>query len=222
MKSAEDDYLPTPAFTCMTAADKALVYEPAEDTMLFLDALAKDRDFLRNRKPSVVLEVGCGSGVVSVFAAKMLPTSCYNVCTDINIAAALVAQKVGNENKVTLDVVVTDLVSAFEGRLSGLVDLLLFNPPYVVTPSEEVGSGGIEAAWAGGHRGREVIDRMLPCVKELLSESGLFYMVALKENGIEEIEAFMKRLAFTMEVILVRRTGPEELHVLRFSRCTPT
>lgn len=45
---------------------------------------------------------------------------------------------------------------AVERRLVGNVDLLLFNPPYVPTPSSEVGGTGIEAAWAGGEDGCEV------------------------------------------------------------------
>jgi release factor glutamine methyltransferase len=62
------------------------------------------------------------------------------------------------------DVIVGDLMLPFEKRLQGGIDVLLFNPPYVPSESSEIRSHGIEAAWAGGARGREVIDRFIPLV----------------------------------------------------------
>ncbi|DBB12266.1 TPA: hypothetical protein ACH3X3_006370 [Trebouxia sp. C0006] len=62
----------------------------------------------------------------------------------------------------TVDVVQADLVHPLFHRLQQAVDILVFNPPYVPTPDEEVARGGIAAAWAGGNRGRMVIDRVLP------------------------------------------------------------
>ncbi|KAF4795696.1 hypothetical protein TURU_090857 [Turdus rufiventris] len=84
------------------------VYEPAEDTFLLLDALERDAGRLR--------EAGC---------------------TDINPMAAYCTQETALLNNVHLQPVITDLVKGLSPRLNGKVDLLLFNPPYVVTPSEE-------------------------------------------------------------------------------------
>lgn len=42
-----------------------------------------------------------------------------------------------------------------------------------------MGSCGIEAAWAGGIRGREVTDRFLPLVPQLLAPQGVCYLVSL-------------------------------------------
>lgn len=39
-----------------------------------------------------------------------------------------------------VDVVLTSLVTAVHERLHHKVDVLVFNPPYVPTPSEEIGT----------------------------------------------------------------------------------
>ena len=41
----------------------------------------------------------------------------------------------------------------------------IFNPPYVPTPDEELSRTDIARAWAGGNRGRVIIDRFLPQVR---------------------------------------------------------
>lgn len=45
-----------------------------------------------------------------------------------------------------------------------------------------MGSRGIEASWAGGLAGREVMDRFFPMIPQLLSDHGLFYLVTVSDN----------------------------------------
>jgi methylase of polypeptide subunit release factors len=114
--------------------------------------------------------------------------------------------------------VIADLAFALEPRLRGNVDILVFNPPYVVTPPHEVGSTGIEASWAGGDRGREVLDRLLPSVPALLSPRGVFYLVVIKENNPKEIGKILAKSGLKMETVMSRRSGPEFLSILKFVR----
>ena len=94
--------------------------------------------------------------------------------------------------------------------------MLIFNPPYVPTPPEEVGSEGIEAAWAGGLDGREVIDRLLPIVADLLSPRGCFYMVLVEENKPAEISQLLALQGLSSRCVLKKRAKNEGLSIWRF------
>lgn len=86
--------------------------------------------------------------------------------TDINLFACETTRQTGLQNQITrIEPINTSLVNGIMPRLKNRIDILCFNPPYAVTPHEEVGSLGIEASWAGGIDGREVIDELLPLVK---------------------------------------------------------
>ncbi|WAR12206.1 N6MT1-like protein [Mya arenaria] len=177
----------TPDISHISSNDYNFIYEPAEDTFLLIDAIEKEVNFLQRKSPVISLEIGSGSGICSAFLAKEIGRPIFSLCTDINVKAAEVTHTTGKKNMVQLHAVLTDLVNGLLPRLTGQVDVLLFNPPYVVTPSEEVGSTGIEASWAGGKDGREVIDRVLPLVPQLLAPDGVFYMVVIKENKAGEL-----------------------------------
>ncbi|XP_075569116.1 methyltransferase HEMK2 [Pelecanus crispus] len=195
------------------------VYEPAEDTFLLLDALERDAARLREAGVDICLEIGSGSGVVSTFlASSIIGSSALYICTDINPMAAYCTLETALLNNVHLQPVITDLVKGLSPGLNGKVDLLLFNPPYVVTPSEEVESHGIEASWAGGKKGREVMDRVFPLVPDLLSPGGLFYLVTIKENNPDEILETMKKRGLEGTRVLSRQAGQEMLTILKFRK----
>ena len=94
----------------------------------------------------------------------------------------------------------------------------MFNPPYVPTPSDELLGTGIERSWAGGERGREVLDRLLPQLDDLLSPGGVFYFVVIKENEPDDVKAALKALGMSCESLGRKRAGKEELQILRAGR----
>jgi len=97
---------------------------------------------------------------------------------------------------------------------------LCFNPPYVITTSEDVRSKNIiEKAWAGGIDGREVIDQALPLVNALLSPKGVFYLLVISNNKPEDVRDIMwKEYGFRSEMILSRPAGREKQLILKFCR----
>lgn len=108
-----------------------------------------------------------------------------------------------------------DLVGPLQLALTGSVDLLLFNPPYVLTPSDEIGKGDIASAWAGGVDGREVIDRLLPKVFDLLAPGGTFMLILLEQNKPKEVAAILTQYGLRCEIVATKSADEERLHVLR-------
>ncbi|KXJ12877.1 methyltransferase N6AMT1 [Exaiptasia diaphana] len=209
---------PTPSISHLKSEDYQLIYEPAEDSFLLLDALEKDAQYLKERSPSLCVEVGSGSGVVITFLASILGSCCSYIATDINTKATECTKQTASANGYLVDAIATNLVDCLLPRLHGHVDVLIFNPPYVVTPSEEVGSQGIEASWAGGEKGREVTDKLLPLVPLLLSDNGCFYIVTIPENKPEEIKDILCNTGgLNCDTIIQRKAGRERLSILRFS-----
>lgn len=202
------------------------VYEPCEDSFALVDAIISDRCFLKDLNPNFCLEVGCGSGYVTASLALLFKlnggetrsNSVQLFATDINPHATVVTQETLRLHGMEGDVVLTSLVEGFHSRFLNSVDVLVFNPPYVPTPPEEVGVKGIVASWAGGERGREVVDKFLPQAVKLLSNRGAFYLVTLSENDPEEICSIMEKKGFKSVFLLKRLTEEETLYVLKFWR----
>lgn len=210
--------LPTPSLAHVDRSEYEFVYEPAEDSFVMLDALQLDLASLLATRPRVVVEVGSGSGIVITALAKALGPDLLYLCTDINAKAAAMSSRTASVNGVCVVPVVTDLMTGLSERLAAQVDVLIFNPPYVVTPDEEIGDTSLFAAWAGGAAGRRVMDRLFPIVPTLLSAAGKFYLLIIEENGEDEIQCIMASLGFQMEVVLRRRCRGEKQSVLCFSR----
>ncbi|PWN96848.1 putative methylase [Tilletiopsis washingtonensis] len=217
---------PTPELP-FSRAEYAHIYEPAEDTFLLLDALDADAALLRDGSRRLCVEIGSGSGCVSAFAAAVVgKNDCAHLCTDINPHAASATARTGSANSVALSPILSPLLSSLSSRsraAGGLIDILLFNPPYVPTTAEEEAAaqaaGGIAGAWAGGATGTNLVEALLEDgLETILAPGGLFYLLALRANDPPALVAKMQAKGLLAEIAMQRRAGGEHLFVIRAQR----
>ncbi|KAL7495960.1 hypothetical protein ACHAWT_004281 [Skeletonema menzelii] len=234
-----------PSLTHLNFRDYDRVYEPSDDTYLLIDAIGYDVDAMeqsevdgRTLRSNMLqsVEIGCGTGTPTVYLAKRIRgkreetssnninKNCVHYVTDINPDAIRIAKATAESNGIPaehFEAIQCDLASQLLDQLAGKVDVLIFNPPYVPTPDEEVGSSGIEASWAGGSNGRVVIDRALPQIARLLAfPHGVAYVVTVDDNYPEQISQTMDELYGIKVVPWLRRRAHNEY--LTIQRMTPT
>lgn len=212
-----------------------LVYEPAEDSFLLLDALEKDLPAVIannafNDEIVYILEVGCGSGLVSTAIAKSEQFLGGRIpcvfAADINPYACVLTEKTGNANKVigsNLHTVLIDGRFTFGNPFRMEFDLIVCNPPYVPIQSgentEDEKSGILQKSWDGGSDGNEFIVPFLDNVTHLMKSDGNLYLLLSSWNNpgvlVENI-ARKKGLAGTQ--IMNRAAGRERLSVWKFQK----
>ncbi len=158
------------------------VYEPSEDSFLLADAALSE--ICGSER---IIEVGCGSGIISsVIKAN---TRANIVGVDINPHAA----KCSRDNGI--DVIRGDLISCIKGHFN----VIIFNPPYLPTGDDERDNGWINAALDGGCDGRKVIYRFLEDAGRCLVNGGKILILVSSLTGIDEIKSRMFSLGFHVE-----------------------
>ena len=173
------------------------VYYPGEDSEL----LAKHIESLDLHGKSV-LEVGCGSGLLSIIAAKK---GASVTAVDINKEAVEMAKANAGANSAAITAVESDLFSSVKGKF----DLIIFNPPYL--PVEE---GEKDPTYAGGATGRETIERFVACVKSHLNPGGVVLMVISSLTGEKEVIELFEKQGIKASVAAREKIPWEELIVI--------
>ena len=147
-----------------------------------------------------VLDMGTGSGVLAIAAAKK---GCSVTAVDINPAAIKLAKQNAKKEGVGIDFVVSDLFDKIKGKF----DLIIFNPPYVRTADCEM-LDMQSRAWAGGIDGMQVINRFLLTARDFLKPGGKILLLASSiDSELPEITGFkvnvLKRKPLFFEQLFV-------------------
>ncbi|MDR0508546.1 MAG: methyltransferase [Candidatus Methanoplasma sp.] len=168
------------------------VYPPSDDSILLIGSF----DVRAGEK---ILEIGCGSGIVSMHCAL---NGGIVVCGDINKKAVDLTKKNMALNSLDADVVVTDLYSDIHGKF----DTIIFNLPYLPVKEE----GDLALAWSGGDDGLGPLpglisgahDHLLPGGRLIVVVSSLMDKDALRSvldglavKVLSELPLFFERLS---------------------------
>lgn len=189
----------------LTLSVEKTVYPPSEDSFLLANAL-------KIPIRAAVLDLGCGSGIQGLTAAKRGANEIWFV--DISPKALFSAKKnlkknIGKNELKTLKTVFkkSDLFSKIPKKTK--FDRIIFNPPYV--PGKTVRWKDTD----GGKQGRETLDRFLNSVGNFLKPKGRVYFLQSDLNGIEKTESKLKKNGFEFEIVARQKLFFEELVVFR-------
>lgn len=170
------------------------VYTPAEDSLLAVEAL----EYLSTRgyEPSVVLDLGTGTGIIALAASRAFP-SAQVVAVDVDSYAVEAARRTLEGTRSVV------LACNWTTCIRGPVDLAIVNPPYLPVEDED-GCKGLARAWSGSPRLLEDVCRQAAGISDIIvmvysSLSGWDPYPCLEENSFEIIRVlgeayFMEKL----------------------------
>ena len=145
-----------------------------------------------------ILEVGCGSGLVSIFAAKQ---NAIVTSTDIFPLAVSCARSNAQINNVNITFIESDLFQAIPKQT---FDFIVVNPPYykkkAISPDQ--------FAWYCGEN-LEYFSNFFQQAKDFVNEFSRVIMVLSDECDIEGIHAIAKNNGWSWTQVVNKKTGWE-------------
>ncbi len=169
---------------------------------------------LGSLKGKLILDMGSGSGVVSIFAAS-LGADC--VAADINPMAIRSIKENSELNGFAdkISAVESDLFEAIPRSLFGLraggegFDIIFFNPPYYKGEPK----GNFERAFKGGAN-LEVITRFLFDAKNFLNHGGVIYFIVSSDMDINELYGMLTNAGYKYRTIKEIRKFFETFYII--------
>lgn len=157
-----------------------------------------------NVKQKSVLELGCGSGLISTLAAQK---GARVTASDINPKAIKNAQLNAKQNGVEFTTIVSDL---FENIAQKQFDFIIINPPYYPkTPKNNE-----EEAWFCGEN-FEYFKKLFPQLKQYCSLNSAVIMILSEDCELEKIKEIAKESHLTFDLKLEKRVWGERNYIFQ-------
>ncbi len=171
-------------------------------TTIFVDFL-KDVDFQGKK----VLDVGTGSGLLALFAAKQ---GALASAIDINPLAVETARENAEANKLTLAVVESDLFDQIPD--SQTFDYLLINPPYFAAEPKDIAA---QAFFAGENL--EYFEKLFAQMSGHIHPDSKIWMILAGDCDLDKIGAIAEKHDFSSITRLEKSKWARRLVIHEYS-----
>ena len=179
------------------------VYYPREDSLLMARILEKE-------KADNILDMGCGSGFLSIIMARENPDSIIT-SVDINKEAIKATKENAEKSKVKLKTLVSDLFCFVDGYF----DLIVFNSPYLPVDKKEIK----DVTYSGGQTGREIIEKFITQAKNHLNKKGKILLLISSLTGEKEVFNAFRDNDFSTKVVAREKVPWEEMIIIEARIC---
>jgi release factor glutamine methyltransferase len=152
------------------------------------------------------LELGCGCGIISIFAAK---NGAVVTATDINDTALGALKENAVQNDVGIEILHSDLFANLKGRK---FDMIVINPPYY---PKNPGTAA-ESAWFCGEN-FEYFENLFAQLPDFITAENLVCMILSEDCQIKKIKAIANRNGIAFVTRHETKTAAEKNFIFRLA-----
>ena len=153
------------------------------------------------------LELGCGSGLISIVAAKQ---HAKVVATDINPVAVELLKKNSHDNTVEIEIILSDL---FEKIPVQQFDIIAINPPYYKkTPIKHS-----DYAWLCGENG-EYFSELFKNLENYIHPASEVLMVLFDGCDMDMINGYASANGFSLNCVREKQNMLEKNFIFKISK----
>lgn len=195
---------------------------PRGDTEILVEEVIR---LVKAKENLVIVDVGCGSGAISISLAKAIDTSRVYALDIMDIPLEVTTENsVLNNVSKQVQVIKSDLLSAIGETLKGQIDVIVSNPPYIEEKVIETLMPDVKnyepiSALTGGADGLDFYRKITEAASDYLKPSGLLAYEIGYNQGVA-VTKILKANNFT-NIQCIKDLGGKDRVVLGYKASLP-